>query len=167
MYILVEALTILISLMMKASTQFLRFIVTKGLLLGSGLIAWSLWRALWQGELWAEVVGVGLLICWLVLVWLTTISRHLRLFGSLTLSRCLILGAGMSISALVLFSGFLWIEQGAILSQASVNLDLGASLRMSEASQTIVGLITIALTLLVGALYWKSGKFEGPDHVDF
>ncbi len=153
--------------MMKASTQFLRFIVTKGLLLGSGLIAWSLWRTLWQGELWAEVVGVGLLICWLVLVWLTTISRHVRLFGSLTLRRCLGLGVGMSISALVLFSGFLWIQQGAILSQTSVNLDLASSMPLSDASQTIVGVVTIALTILVGALYWKSGKWQGPDQVDF
>lgn len=167
MYILVEALTILPSLMMKASTQFLRFIVTKGLLLGSGLVAWSLWRTLWQGELWAEVVGVGLLICWLVLVWLTTISRHARLFGSLTLRRCLGLGIGMSTSALVLFSGFLWIQQGAILSQTSVNLDLASSMPLSDVSQPIIGVVTIALTILVGALYWKSGKWQGPDQVDF
>lgn len=153
--------------MIKASTQLLRFIVTKGLLLGSGLIAWSLWRTIWQGELWAEIVGVGLLICWLVLVWLTTISRHVRLFGSLTLKRCLGLGAGMSTSALLLFSGFLWIQQGAVLSSATVNFDLGASIHLSDLSQTIIGLLTIALTILVGALYWKSGKFRGPDQVDF
>lgn len=153
--------------MMKASTQFIRFILTKGLLLGSGLIAWSFWRTIWQGEVWAEVVGVGLLICWLVLVWLTTISRHLRLFGSLTLNRCIALGAGMSTSALILFSSFLWIQQSAILSEASAKLDLGASMHLNELSQPFIGLVTIVLTILVGALYWKSGKFRGPDQVDF
>lgn len=153
--------------MMRASTQLLRFVITKGLLLGSGLVAWSLWRTLWEGELWAEFVGVGLLICWLILVWLTTISRHMRLFGSLSLSRCLILGAGMSISALLLFSGFLWIQQGAMLAQTTANLDLGASMRLSETSQTIVGFVTITLTILVGALYWKSGKWQSRDQVDF
>lgn len=166
MYILVEAFPNT-PLMMKASTHLLRFMMTKGLLLGSGLIAWALWRMIWEGELWSEVVGVGLLICWLVLVWLTTISRHLRLFGTLTLKRCLFLGAGMSVSALLIFSGFLWIQQGPLFAEPATSLDLGTSLQLSEASQTVVGITTILLTLLVGALYWKSGKWDGPDQVDF
>ena len=140
--------------------------LTKGLLLGTGLIAWALWRSFWPGELWAEVLGLVLLIAWLVLVWLTTISRYIRLYGTLSLTRCLWLGAGMAFTAIGLFSSFLLIQLDPALPSAP-SLDIARTPVFSEDNYPIVVLSTICLTLLVGAIYWHSVKWQDPNQVDF
>lgn len=152
--------------MMNSFTRIFRFIFTKGLLLGSGLVAWALWRNFWEGELWAEIVGIGILICWLLLVWLTTISRYIRLHGALSLRRCLVLGAGMAGIALGFFSGFLLI-QPALFPLNRLPLQIFDGFIANNQLYSTVVLVTLVLTILVGALYWHVGRWEGPDHFDF
>ncbi len=151
---------------MNAIARFFRFMLAKGLLLGTGLIAWALWRSFWPGDLWAEVVGLVLLVFWLVLVWLTTISRYIRLYGSLSFSRCLWLGAGMAFTAIVLFSSFLLVQLDPQLPSAP-HLDLTATPVFSTDGFLLIVFSIICTTILVGALYWKSINWEDPSQMDY
>ncbi|MDP5170956.1 MAG: hypothetical protein NWR72_11980 [Bacteroidia bacterium] len=140
--------------------------LTKGLLLGTGLIGWALWRSFWPGELWAEIAGIAGLILWLILVWLTTISRYILLYGNLSLSRILWLGAGMAFSAIAFFSSFLLLQAESTLS-ASPIFDFSESAIFNKDAYPIIVVSTLGLTMLVGAINWWSGKWGDPNGIDY
>ncbi len=145
---------------MNEMARFLRFILTKGLLLGTGLIVWVLWRSFWPGDLWAEAVGILGLIAWFVLVWLTTVSRYILLHGKLSLSRCLWLGLGMSFTSIALFSIFLMLKLNTGFPSLITDW-------VAEPTYLLVLISSTVLILVVASIHWFSDRWQHPDGIDF
>ncbi len=138
---------------------------TKGLLLGTGLIAWALWRGYWPNDLLAEAGGIFFLVVWFVLVWLTTISRYVLFYGSISLRRCMILGMGMSVTAMVVFSCFLWL-QSVWMSPIAPAISFSDTIFSSADTYILLAISTLALTWMIAAINWWSSKWQHPDGMD-